>query len=102
MFIIPIGHDQQTVRRLPWVTFAILAVNLLVFLATGTTGSQHEASGAQAAQEAVAFWLEHPHADMPDRFLKEVMAPRQIEQFRVLVEARKNQVTGLLGALAYF
>ena len=92
MFIIPIGHDQQTVRRLPWVTFAILAVNLLVFLATGTTGSQHEASGAQAAQEAVAFWLEHPHADMPDRFLKEVMTPRQIEQFRLLVEARKNQV----------
>lgn len=95
MFIIPIGHDQQTVRRLPWVTFALLAVNLLVFLSTGTAGSEHESAGAQAAQEAVEFWLEHPHVEMPDEFLREVMAPRQVSEFRLIIEVRKNQVARL-------
>jgi len=92
MFIIPIGHDQQTVRRLPWVTFAILAVNLLVFLGTGTAGSERETAGARAAQEAVDYWLEHPHLEMPDHFLREVMTPRQVNDFRLLIEVRKNQV----------
>jgi membrane associated rhomboid family serine protease len=92
MFIIPIGHDQQTVRRLPWVTFAILAVNLLVFLGTGTAGSDRESAGARAAQEAVDYWLEHPHLEMPDHFLREVMTPRQVDEFHLLIEVRKNQV----------
>ena len=92
MFIIPIGHDQQTVRRLPWVTFAILAVNLLVFLGTGTSGSNQEAAGNRAAQEAVDYWLEHPHLEMPDQFLRQVMTPRQVDEFRLLIEVRKNQV----------
>jgi membrane associated rhomboid family serine protease len=92
MLIIPIGHDQQTVRRLPWVTFAVLAVNLLVFLGTGTAGSDRENAGSQAAQQAVEYWLEHPHLEMPDHFLREVMTPRQVNEFRLLIEVRKNQV----------
>ena len=30
----PIGNENSTVRRLPYVTFAIIALNILIFLAT--------------------------------------------------------------------
>jgi len=31
---IPIGNENSTVRRLPWVTFSIMAVNVIVFYVT--------------------------------------------------------------------
>ncbi|HSO76209.1 MAG TPA: rhomboid family intramembrane serine protease [Blastocatellia bacterium] len=31
---IPIGNDKSTVRRLPWVTFAIMAANVIIFYVT--------------------------------------------------------------------
>jgi membrane associated rhomboid family serine protease len=35
--LIPIGHDETEVRRLPWVTFSLMSLCLLVLFATGTT-----------------------------------------------------------------
>ena len=32
--LLPIGSDQTTVRRMPWVSFGIIALCLLVFVAT--------------------------------------------------------------------
>src|ERR1043165_2109748 len=31
---IPIGNENSTVRRLPWVTFSIMAVNVIIFYVT--------------------------------------------------------------------
>ena len=31
---IPIGNENSTVRRLPWITFSIMAINVLVFYVT--------------------------------------------------------------------
>ncbi len=44
MFI-PIGHDQSTVRRLPWVTFSIMGLCLLMFVVTlgGVESAEEEA-----------------------------------------------------------
>ncbi len=40
---IPIGNENSTVRRLPWVTFSIMAVNVIVFYVTlPVVGSQQE------------------------------------------------------------
>jgi len=40
---IPIGNENSTVRRLPWITFSIMAVNVGIFFVTyPTVQSQHE------------------------------------------------------------
>jgi hypothetical protein len=44
MFI-PIGLDQTTVRRLPWVSFAVIAVNFVVFVAVSATVRNADAQG---------------------------------------------------------
>src|SRR5262245_64001330 len=31
---IPIGNENSTVRRLPWITFSIMALNVLIFYVT--------------------------------------------------------------------
>lgn len=40
---VPIGNENSTVRRLPWVTFSIMAVNVVVFYVTlPVVGSQQD------------------------------------------------------------
>ncbi|HST21257.1 MAG TPA: rhomboid family intramembrane serine protease [Blastocatellia bacterium] len=47
MFI-PIGNENSTVRRLPWVTFAIMALNVLIYYVTmpGQVSSMKEITSA--------------------------------------------------------
>jgi membrane associated rhomboid family serine protease len=43
---IPIGNENSTVRRLPWVTFSIMAVNVIVFYVTlPVVGAQQDELG---------------------------------------------------------
>ncbi len=41
---IPIGNENSTVRRLPWITFGIMALNVLIYYVTlpGNVGQQRE------------------------------------------------------------
>ena len=34
MLLIPIGKEDQTVQRLPWVSIGLIAVNVVTFLVT--------------------------------------------------------------------
>jgi membrane associated rhomboid family serine protease len=66
--LLPIGHEQTTVRRMPWVTLAIIGLCLLAFILTAITPS---AEGVIASRErgAVEFYLEHPYLEL-DQQLK--------------------------------
>ena len=37
--ILPIGHEESSVRRLPWVSFAVMALCVLAFLVTKPSSS---------------------------------------------------------------
>ena len=51
MFI-PIGNENSTVRRLPWITFGIMALNVLIYYVTlpgnVTPPARHSERGGQA------------------------------------------------------
>ena len=40
--LIPIGLDQQTVRRLPWVSITTIAANFVIFATVGMSFKQAE------------------------------------------------------------
>ncbi|HSB10298.1 MAG TPA: rhomboid family intramembrane serine protease [Blastocatellia bacterium] len=50
---IPIGNEKSTVRRLPWVTFSIMAINVVVFYVTlpVVAGQMEELSRAGAQMD---------------------------------------------------
>jgi len=66
--IIPISHEEQQVARLPWVTIALVATNIAVFLLTLSTVERQSAETRQRVQEIVRFAIEHPYLRMPDEF----------------------------------
>jgi membrane associated rhomboid family serine protease len=92
VFILPIGHDQQTVRRLPWVTFALIAANFLVFLGIGGSASDIEQRAQEAGAKALHYWNERPYLELPQSFVDEAVPAAARERFKLLVEARRSTV----------
>jgi membrane associated rhomboid family serine protease len=105
--VIPV-HDINPVRRTPWVTYLIVAVNVVVLLltpvaATSLTGAA--TSTAQACKEA-AFLDEHaaiPHEMITDKPLRLVVTGQPGAQPGTCVVAppayRKNPVLSVLEAM---
>jgi membrane associated rhomboid family serine protease len=63
--IIPIGHENETVRRLPWITFGIMAICLLALVASRWGSPTEEASAAVEA--ALEFYFDHPYLELDPR-----------------------------------
>lgn len=63
MFI-PVGHDVDGLRRWPIVTFAIIAICTVVFIATSAGPSQENAEvTAERFNDAAQYYLEHPELE---------------------------------------
>ncbi len=61
--LIPIGHDQATVRRMPWVTFSIIGLCLVMFIYTLVAPGDEEAV-VEAEVRAVEYFIEHPYLEL--------------------------------------
>ncbi|HVH05297.1 MAG TPA: rhomboid family intramembrane serine protease, partial [Myxococcota bacterium] len=90
--ILPIGHEESEVRRLPWVTIAIMAICVLALLATNPMGELAEPAEPPAfshVEEAAAYWRERPYLDAPPEVLTEVaydVAPNQRVQYIAMLK----------------
>jgi membrane associated rhomboid family serine protease len=87
---IPIGLDQTTVRRLPWVSFAIIAVNFVVFLTVGATARNAEEEISQRGQEVMAYWALHSYLAFPTKMLPAGMPESERERITMLAEGMRS------------
>jgi len=87
--IIPLGHEQTSVRRLPWVSIAILALNLVVFLTVGLNVDSAGRDAGRHFREAVEYWLERPYLT-PPAALVEQLSPQERRQIAELHEAMRS------------
>ncbi len=70
--ILPYGHEQTSVRRLPWVTFSIMGLCVVMFVATlPAVHRAHQRVGTRL-QEAIEFYFQHPYLEL-DPGLKRVL-----------------------------
>lgn len=67
MILLPIGHEEEGTRRLPWVTFGIMILCALAFVATGFGGSRTEFETLDATEDAAEYWIEHPYLRLDPR-----------------------------------
>jgi len=61
--LIPIGSDQSTVRRMPWVTFGIIGLCLVAFLYT-IIAPGDETAVVEAEVRAVVYFVDHPYLEL--------------------------------------
>jgi membrane associated rhomboid family serine protease len=63
--LIPIGHENMTVRRWPIVTFALIIINVLAFLATNSTIDKEGPDLEKLRVDILLLAAMHPDLEMP-------------------------------------
>jgi membrane associated rhomboid family serine protease len=61
MFVFPYGLDDARVSRMPWMSIALLAANVLVFAATCAVVPAHKEQIRDAAGDVVRYAADHPY-----------------------------------------
>jgi membrane associated rhomboid family serine protease/Tfp pilus assembly protein PilF len=76
VFVIPIGHEDQRVTRLPWVTIGLIAINVVIFLISHPQAERQSAAVRTQIREVVRFAREHPYLNLPEELAGAVPARR--------------------------
>ncbi len=69
MLILPIGLDENEVRRTPWVTWTLIASCVVVHLALSMFGGGAEREAQQALRRSVDYLVERPYLSPPPGLL---------------------------------
>ncbi len=87
--IIPIGQEDSSVRRLPWVTMTIMAVCVAVFLMTLPVKHKMARQAGAELAHAVRFYMAHPYL-VPPAQLKPILGSGREEEDAALREVAKQ------------
>jgi membrane associated rhomboid family serine protease len=70
MLLLPYGHEQTTVRRLPWVTIGIMAACVLAFVLSGRweMNPVEDRRVQEQVVETLEFYAFHPYLELDDEF----------------------------------
>ena len=66
MLLLPIGRDDGVVQRQPWISWTILALNVLIWFATAATEGGPMAAVSVQWRSTMRFYLAHPYLHVPD------------------------------------
>lgn len=81
MILLPLTHEHATARRLPWVTIAIIATNLVVHALTAQSGERALTQLQEKLGEAVELLVEQPDLELRAP-LSELITPEARERLR--------------------
>ncbi|MBW2713449.1 MAG: rhomboid family intramembrane serine protease, partial [Deltaproteobacteria bacterium] len=88
MIIIPLGHEESQVRRLPWVSFVIVAICTVVLLGTDMGSLQAPVTSVDYLLDASDYWRENPYLEPTPEILDVVgrdVSSGQREQYLELI-----------------
>jgi membrane associated rhomboid family serine protease len=90
--IIPVGHESNEVRRLPWITFGIMAVCLVVhiFLSMDVGAKQNQLGSS--AEELVTYYFNHPYLELNPEIKKLMFSGGNEERFEVVISTYRQMV----------
>ena len=64
--LIPIGHEEDEVRRWPWVSIAVMVLCILVYYLTGLQESRAEELAGERLGELVEYYYQHPYLEVDE------------------------------------
>ena len=90
--IIPIGHESNKVRRLPWITFGIMALCLVVhiFLSIDMGTKQNQLEGS--AEEFVTYYFNHPYLELNPEIKKLMFSGVNEEKLDIVLATYRQMI----------
>jgi membrane associated rhomboid family serine protease len=89
LMIIPYGHEHSTVRRLPWVSFGLMGVCVLVFLLTSLAGGTGASQADDHVTELFEYLSSHPYLELRPELERVLFRYIPEEEFRTFLEASR-------------
>ena len=86
MLIIPIGHEDNTVRRLPWVTFAIIGACFILHIVFSIQMSGVNEDLGKRIEEFVVYAISHPYLTPDREAIVRLMGEENASQFLAALE----------------
>ena len=84
MLLIPIGQEDNVVRRTPWVSFGLIAANFAIFL-TLSLGGGHEQETRARFEAFFEYLVQHPYLSPPPEIVNRLGEDfsRELAELRV-------------------
>ncbi len=90
--IIPVGHESNEVRRLPWITFGIMALCLVVHVFLSVDMGSKEKHLGSSAEEFVTYYFTHPYLELNPEIKKLLFSGRDEERLEAMLAAYRQMV----------
>jgi membrane associated rhomboid family serine protease len=81
--LLPYAHERQTLQRLPWITFALIAINCVVFLFTHYISGIDEEKLNEYMNDFYKQYYSHPYLHLPEQ-MAELLTPRERDELELL------------------
>lgn len=89
IIIFPLSHENTTVRRLPVMTFLLIAANVLVYILTCFHAPETTERLANKEVLLLKYYYDHPYLEIPESTQKKIFYARS--KLRDDIEKRKNE-----------
>jgi len=90
--IIPVGHESDTVRRLPWITFGIIGICIVVHIFLSTEINKNMNAVEESAQKLVEYYFEHPYLDLNPEVRRMLFGDRNSETVEKQLDVYRNMM----------
>lgn len=91
--IIPIGHESDKVRRLPWVSFFIMAcclvIHILISVEIGKTGEELDST----AKELLNYYIQHPYLNLDQETKKLLFGEKENEDVEEMLATYRRRAS---------
>jgi membrane associated rhomboid family serine protease len=91
--IIPLDHENSTVRRLPWITFAIVAICLIVHIIVSIDLNRREKELEITVREFLEYYVQHPYLELDPEILTLIFGERLAEQAKEQIEILREEAS---------
>jgi membrane associated rhomboid family serine protease len=88
--IIPYGHEHTTVRRLPWVTFVLMAACVAAFALTSLATRRDGTQVNKDFTEFFEYYSTHPYLEIQPEFARTLDRYVPHQEFQTFLEATRD------------
>jgi membrane associated rhomboid family serine protease len=88
--LIPIGQESNTVRRVPWVTFAIMGLCVIIHIFNMSAISEFEDKLFSIYSEIYDYYTSHPYLELTNELKKTFLITEEKEEILKSMNADKS------------
>jgi membrane associated rhomboid family serine protease len=90
--IIPVGHESNEVRRLPWITFGIMALCLIAHIFLSMNVGAKEKKLGSSAEEYITYYFSHPYLELNPEIKELMFSGANEERLEAMLAAYRQMI----------